>query len=173
MIFQRGGFEEITRGDKEEDQPDDKTQAGVNKEGGCGGRISDKCSESDDEEIAEGAGKEPETRDEAFQIFPSGSVGVLESGGADENFREGEDEVGNTLPENGELVTGVEGKLDSCDTDIGDAGKYDTTAHATQWSCPLTDAGINKQSHNRYENHDDERIETLHFFGAEGKVHLG
>ena len=174
MVGDSGGcLEKLAGGDEEKEQTDADTQKSIDKKGRSGGWIGDKGSQEDDEEIAKSACKEPKTGDDAFEVFAGSGVGIFETGCTDENFGKGENKVRNALPEDGELVAGIEEELDSGDTGVGETGEDDSAAHAAQRRRPTTDARVDEQSDDGYRDHDDERIHALHFFGAEGEVHCG
>ena len=126
--------------------------------------------EVNDQEVAQRARKKPEAGDNALEIGTGGGVRVFKTGGADEDFGNGEEEVGDALPEDGKRGAGVKQSLDESNGKIGYAGEDDAAAHAAQGRSPAPYAWVDEKSDNRDEDHHKKRIDALHLFRAENKT---
>lgn len=87
---------------KEEDA-DNQGDAAVRQEHARGCGIAGKqAGERDDEQVAKADGEIPEAGCDAFHGSRCLRIGEFEARGADENFCDGEDAVGDELPDDGE-----------------------------------------------------------------------
>ena len=162
-------FEVGTAGDEEEDESDAEGHAAVEDEGVDSGRVVHQRGEEYDEEVTQGAGEQPEAGDDALEVLACSGVGVFQTGGAYEDFGEGEQEVGDALPEDAELGPGVEFLLQGCHGSIGDAGQQYAHAHAFERCAPASDVWVYEECDQGDENHDEQGIEALHFLCSEAE----
>ena len=73
----RFGAEAGTSGDDDEEDADDDGERPIDEEGGGSRGVRDEPGHVDDEEVAQGAGEEPEAGHDTLEALAGGGVGVL------------------------------------------------------------------------------------------------
>ena len=91
-------------GDIEEDEADAEGHAAIENEGTDTGEVINQRGKEYDKEVAQSAGEQPEAGNDALEVLAGCGVGIFKACGAHQDFRKGEQEVGDTLPEDAEVV---------------------------------------------------------------------
>ena len=157
-------------GDIEEDGADAEGHAAIENEGTDTGGVINQRGKEYDKEVAQSAGEQPEAGNDALEVLAGGGVGIFKTRGAHQDFRKGEQEVGDTLPEDAEAKPGVNEVLQRGYCRIGDACHEDAQTHALERGAPASDVGVDVERDQRHKNHDEQRVEALHFLGAEAEL---
>lgn len=169
-----GSFLVVFRRDGEKDGYQ-SGKPGIDEETGCtdGAAASvllfgeEPCDDGN-EDVAQENRDVPEGGDDAFEAFRRLGVGELQPGGAEEDFANGEDEIGDELPRDTERFALFQTVLQPGDDGEGDGGQSDSRTHAEKGASEFSDIGIDENADDRNEDHHEDGVGRLKLFRPDG-----